>query len=287
MNAVATRRPGALRRVLASKAARIGLAITAVVLLVALAGPWFAPHGPDEILGAPYQNPSWAYPFGTDFVGRDVLSRVLWGGRTVVGLAGLATVLAYAIGATIGLVAGYTRSKVDSILMRSMDVILAFPAILLLLVLATGAGASAAVLVLGVALIHIPGVARILRTATAEASVRGYVEAAVARGESMWSVLFREILPNLGGVIVADGGPRFTVSVLLVASVNFLGLGLQPPAADWALMIAENREGLTIQPWAIVAPALLIALLTIGINTAADAVARGTGRSLNLGEARR
>jgi peptide/nickel transport system permease protein len=276
-----------IRRILAPMAAKVGLAMTAVVLFIALFGPLFAPHSPAAIVGIPYQSPSSAFPLGTDFVGRDVLSRVLWGGRTVVGLAGLATVIAYVVGATIGLVAGYTRTLVDSTLMRMMDVILAFPAILLLLVLATGAGSSAAVLVLGIALVHIPGVARIIRTATAEAAVRGYVEAAVARGEAMWSILFKEILPNLSGVIVADGGPRFTVSVLLVASVNFLGLGLQPPAADWALMISENREGLTIQPWALVAPAILIALLTIGINTAADAIARGMGQSLDLGEARR
>jgi peptide/nickel transport system permease protein len=287
MTAAAPTRRRTIRRVFAPLAAKVGLGITAVVLFIALFGPFFAPHGPADIVGIPYQSPTSAFPLGTDFVGRDVLSRVLWGGRTVVGLAGLATVIAYVIGATIGLVAGYTRTLLDSTLMRMMDVILAFPAILLLLVLATGAGSSAAVLVLGIALVHIPGVARIIRTATAEAAVRGYVEAAVARGESMWSILFKEILPNLSGVIVADAGPRFTVSVLLVASVNFLGLGLQPPSADWALMISENREGLTIQPWALVAPAVLIALLTIGINTAADAVARGMGQSLDLGEARR
>jgi peptide/nickel transport system permease protein len=287
MTVAAKRRNTTIRRVLAPPAAKVGLAITATILFIALAGPFFAPHGPATIVGAPYQTPTSSFPLGTDFVGRDVLSRVLWGGRTVVGLAGIATILAYAIGATIGLVAGYTRTKVDSTLMRFMDVILAFPAILLLLVLATGAGSSVEVLVLGIALVHIPGVARIIRTATAEAAVRGYVEAAVARGESMWSIMYKEILPNLWGVIVADGGPRFTVSILLVASINFLGVGLQPPSADWALMISENREGLTIQPWALVAPALLIALLTIGINTAADAVARGMGRSLSIEEARR
>lgn len=257
----------------------VALGMVGFILALAVLGPLFAPHSPSAIVGAPATDPSGAALLGTDFLGRDVLSRVLWGGRSIVVLAGLATLIAYLVGATIGLVAGYSRSFLDPLLMRAMDVLLAFPPILFLLVLATGAGSSPAVVVIGIATIHVPGVARLIRTATLDASVRGYVEAAVARGERLRYLLFREILPNIRGVIVADGGPRLTVSILLVASLNFLGLGLQPPAADWALMISENRVNLTIQPWAVVAPAVLIAILTIAVNIVADEVSRGIGRS--------
>jgi peptide/nickel transport system permease protein len=257
----------------------VGLTVSLLLLALIVLGPLFAPHDPAGIVGVPLQRPDSEFLLGTDSLGRDVLSRVLWGGRSIVGLALLATALAYVVGATIGLVAGYTRSLVDSVLMRAMDVLLAVPPLLLLLVLATGAGRSIPVLVLGVATVHVPSIARIVRAATQEVSTRGYVEAAVARGERLPALLGREILPNVLGTVLADAGIRLTASILILASVNFLGLGLQPPRADWALMISENRGGITLQPWAVAAPALLIATLTIAVNLVADAVARSLGIS--------
>jgi peptide/nickel transport system permease protein len=257
----------------------IGFALLVVVVGIALLGPFFAPHAPDEPVGVPYTGPAEGTPFGTDFLGRDVLSRVLWGGRSVLALAGLATLLAYAGGIAVGLAAGYSRSLVDPVLMRAADVMLSFPAILFLLVLVTGAGTSGAVLVLGVALVQMPLVARIVRAATLEQSVRGFVEAAVARGERTTAILRREILPNVVGPIMADVGLRFTYAIILVASVNFLGLGLQPPAADWALIISENRGGLTLNPYVILVPATLIGLLTIAVNLVGDSIARSLGIS--------
>jgi peptide/nickel transport system permease protein len=256
-----------------------GLAGSLLLLALIVVGPFFAPHDPAGIVSVPLQQPNHDFLLGTDGLGRDVLSRVLWGGRSIVGLAVLATALAYAVGTAIGLLAGYTRSLVDPLLMRAMDVILAVPPLLFLLVLATGAGRSIPVLVLGVATVHVPSIARIVRAATQEVSTRGYVEAAVARGERIDAVLRREILPNVLGTVLADAGIRLTASILILASVNFLGLGLQPPRADWALMIAENRGGITLQPWAVAAPALLIAFLTISVNLVADAVARSLGTS--------
>jgi peptide/nickel transport system permease protein len=270
----------ARRRISRSWSGRIGLVLGLGIVAIALFGPYFAPHSPSALVGPGYQSPTSRFPLGTDFLGRDVLSRVLWGGRSVIALAGAATLLAYIVGVSIGLLAGFSRSIVDPALMRSMDVLLAFPPIILLLVLATGAGPSAWALVVGVAITHTPGIARIVRAATVEASVRGYVEAAIARGERLRFILGREILPNIALPILADAGVRFTGSILLVASVNFLGLGLQPPSADWALMISENRTGLTIQPWAAVVPILLIAGITIAVNLVADAFARGLGRSV-------
>lgn len=266
-------------RFVRTPAGLVGCVLLAAVVAVALLGPLFAPYAPDEPVGVPFSGPAEGMPFGTDFLGRDVFSRTLWGGRSVLALAGLATLLAYAGGIAIGLVAGYSRSLLDPVLMRAADVMLSFPALLFLLVLVTGAGTSKAVLVFGVALVQMPLIARIVRAATLEQSVRGFVEAAVARGERTPAILRREILPNIAGPIAADIGLRFAYAIILVASVNFLGLGLQPPAADWALIISENRSGLTLNPYVILVPAALISLLTISVNLVGDAIARSMGIS--------
>src|SRR4051812_41238156 len=171
----------------------VGAIVLALVVAIALFGPFLAPHPLDQPVGTPFERPSAEAWLGTDFLGRDVLSRVLWGGRSVLALAGLATLLAYAGGLAIGLVAGYTRSLLDPLLMRSVDVLISFPALVFLLVLVTGLGTSEGVLVLGVAIIQMPAVARIVRSATLAQSVRGFVEAAVARGEGTFSILRREL----------------------------------------------------------------------------------------------
>jgi peptide/nickel transport system permease protein len=266
-------------RFLRSPSGAAGVAIVAFILFVAFFGRYFAPHDPNTPVGVPLAGPGGEAALGTDFLGRDVLSRVLYGGRSVIALAAVATALAYLIGLTIGLVAGYTRSRLDPVLMRTVDVMLAFPPLLFLLVLITGAGSGIAVLVVGVAAIQAPGISRIVRTATLEVSVRGYVEAAVARGERAFAVIFREVLPNILAPVLVDAGLRFTYSILIIASVNFLGLGLQPPSPDWALLISENRQYISVNIWAVVMPAAMIALLTIGINLTGDAIARSLGRS--------
>jgi ABC-type dipeptide/oligopeptide/nickel transport system permease subunit len=271
-------------RIARSWPGRVGLVLGVVVLLLAFIGPYFAPYPPAQIVGVPFQGPSSAFPLGIDFNGRDVLSRVLWGGRSLIAMASLATVVSYALGISLGLLAGYTRSAADSLIMRGVDIMLSVPPLLLLLVLATGAGSGSAVLIAGVVAINVPGIVRIVRTATLDVSVRGYVEAAAARGETVAAVLRREILPNISGPVFADVGVRFTSCILLIASISFLGLGLQPPRADWALMISENRAGLTFQPWSALVPALLIAVLTIAVNLVADAVQRSRGVSIDSGD---
>jgi peptide/nickel transport system permease protein len=267
-------------RVLRAWPARIGAAMTLMILAVGFLGPFFLPHPPNALLDIPFSSPSSKYPLGTDALGRDVLSRLLDGGQKLIVLAAIATALGYLAGGAIGLFAGFTRSLASPVLMRGMDVLLAFPPLLFLLVVAAGVGSSPITIVSALALLHTPPVARIIHTATLQVSVRGYVEAAVARGQSVHSILVREILPNLSGTIAADAGPRFTVSIMLVAALNFLGLGLNPPAPAWASMISENRVGLTIVPWGVVAPAMLIAALTIGLNLVGDAVARAHGTSV-------
>jgi peptide/nickel transport system permease protein len=257
----------------------VGVAVLVFVLLVALLGPFVAPHSPARPIGIPYEGPSAEALLGTDFLGRDVLSRMLWGGRSVIALAGLSVLLAYAGGLAVGLAAGYSRGLLDPLLMRSVDVLLSLPALLFLLVLVTGLGSSRTVLVVGVALIQMPLVARIIRSTTQTQSVRGFVEAAAARGERTSAILGRELLPNIVPTIAADVGLRLTYAIILVASVNFLGLGLQPPDADWGLMVSENRSGLNLNPLAVLAPVTMIALLTIAVNMVGDAVARQQGVS--------
>ena len=268
-----------LSGVLRTNGGRVGLVLLVVTVFIALFGGFFAPHSPTETVGIPGAAPGPGHLLGLDFIGRDVLSRVLYAGRSTLILAGLATVLTYAIGVTIGLVAGFSRSKVDPLLMRSVDILLSVPALLVILLFVTGFGSGSFVLVVAVALVLLPGVARIVRSATLEVSTRGYVEAAVARGEPSRSLLTREVLPNITGVITADLGLRFSWGIILIASVNFLGVGIQPPTPDLGLMVSENRVIIGSNSMAVIAPALVLALLIIGVNLVSDAYVRQLDRS--------
>jgi peptide/nickel transport system permease protein len=225
----------------------IGIGLAALFAGVAFLGPLFAPFDPDQIVGSPYAPPSGEYPLGLDFLGRDALSRFLWGGRTALLVALAGTGLGYALGLAIGLFAAYLRGWVDEVTMRATDA---------------------------------PRIARIARAAALEVVDLPYVEAAKARGERVPYILAREIMPNIKAPLLVDLGLRFTWSVLLVSAVSFVGLGLQPPAADWGLMVGENRLGLTLQPWPVLAPVIALGLLTIGINLAIDGYSRRAGHSL-------
>jgi peptide/nickel transport system permease protein len=257
----------------------IGGLVLGFVVLVAIFGPALAPHSPTATVGMTADSPSSAFPLGTDNLGRDVLSRVLAGGRTLLWVALVATAIAYAAGATVGLLAGYLRGWADAALMRATDVPLVIPGILILLVVIAGLGTGLLPLIVGIALVQAPGVARVTRSLILPATTKGYVEAAQLRGERMAAVIVREILPNISGPILTDIGTRFTFSVLLVAAANYLGLGIQPPTADWAVMINENRASLDLNPWALLAPAIMIGLLTVGINLVADGLGRTIGRT--------
>jgi peptide/nickel transport system permease protein len=261
----------------------VGVCLGAMVVLLAILGPLLAQNSPTASVGVPGQAPGGSFVFGLDFQGRDVLSRLLYGGRSTLTLALAATVITYVLGVTIGLVAGYSRSVLDPILMRSVDVFLSIPALLVMLLFVTGLGNSSEVLVVAATLVLFPGVARIVRSATLEVSGRGYVEAAVARGEKTLAVLSREILPNISSPIVADLGIRFSWSIILIASVNFLGLGIRPPKADWGVMVSENRVVIPTNPMAVVAPSLMLAVLIVAVNLIGDGLIRRYGRS----EARR
>lgn len=254
-----------------SRQAILGGVLLTFVVLVAVLGPLFAPHSLSQPIGIPASGPSSAAPLGTDGLGRDVLSRVLYGGLPVLWTSLACVVGMYVIGGLIGLLAGLSDSLLDPILMRSVDVLIVFPPLVLLLVLIAGAGSSNWVIILGVVLVLSPGVARIVRAATLEIATKGYIEAAVARGERTPQIMFREVLPNIMPVVVADAGVRFLGAIFLIASLDFLGVGSQPPAANWGLMIAENREILSFNVWGVVAPALLLSVLTIAVNLLGNA----------------
>lgn len=271
-------RSPATTRALRSTRTRVGLALTGAIVLLALIGPFFAPYDPAAVVGIPYSSPSGKFPLGTDYLGHDVLSRVLWGGRSVVWMAFAGATLGVAVGAAIGLLAGYSRSRLDDVLMRGMDVILAFPQIVLILLFVSILGSKLWLIVLMVALAWVPQVARVIRGVTADVAHREYVESAEAIALPRREILFREILPNVTTPLMVEYGLRLTWSIALVAAVSFLGFGIQQPNADWGLMINENRTGLTIQPWAVVVPAACIALFAIGTNFVTEGISRAVAR---------
>jgi peptide/nickel transport system permease protein len=271
------RRPGPVRQVvmraLRMGRMQVGLTLFIALLLLALIGPWFAPAGPTDLIGAP----SGASPhsmFGTDYLGEDVLSRFLWGGRSVFALTTLATSLGVGLGIVVGLVAAYARGRLDDVLMRSMDVILCFPQIVLTLVAAATVGPSLSLLVITIGITTMPRTARVVRGSALEIVERDFVRATQAIGESRIRILFAEILPNILSPLLVEISLRYTYTIGLIAGLSFLGFGLQPPAADWGLMINENRLGLEQAPWGVVLPVIAIAVLTISTGLIGDALSR-------------
>jgi peptide/nickel transport system permease protein len=272
------RRPLVLlsRRAWRQARTKIGVALVLLLVGVALIGPVFAPHAPADFAGAPFSTPSSAARLGTDNLGRDVLSRFLWGGRSILGLSLAATAIGLVLGVIIGLVAAYARSLLDDVLMRGMDVILAFPSIVLALVAVATVGPKLWLLVLVVGFTTAPRVARVTRGASLEIVEKDFVRAAEAIGESRRKILLGEILPNVTSPLMVEASLRLTYAIGLIAGLSFLGFGLQPPAADWGLMINENRQGLTVQPWGVVMPVIAIALLTIGTSLIGDGLSRAS-----------
>lgn len=259
--------------------ARVGLVLMVAMLLIAFVGPAVSPHDPAEVVGIPFAKPGNGLLLGADFLGRDALSRFLHGGRTVVIVAFLATGLAYVVGTVIGMSAGLLRGRFDAVTLALADIAIAFPPLIFVLMLVAGAGSSIGIAIVGIAFVHLPRIVRIVRTVTREIAAREYVEAAIANGERTSYILVREILPNTWTPIMADFGLRITGSIIVFASLSFLGVGASPPAADWGLMISENRVGLLRQPAVVLVPAAGIALLSIGVNLVADGIARTVGRS--------
>lgn len=273
------RRSSSLARALRQRQTQVGLVISLLVLGVALLGPLFAQYEPSAIVGLPAQGPSGAFPLGTDALGRDVLSRVLWGGRNLVWVAFLATALGVFVGAALGMLAGYSRSWLDDALMRTMDIVLAFPQIILVLLFVSMLGTKLWLVAVLIAASWVPQVARVARGVTSEIVEREYIQAAEAIKVPPRRILRREVLPNIITPLAVEFGLRLTWSIALVAAISFLGFGIQPPNADWGLMISENREIITIQSLPLLVPAACIALLAIGTNFVTEGWARTIART--------
>lgn len=263
-----------VRRTLRPGRTRLGLSVFLFLALVALVGPWIAPYSPNEFVGIPFAQPDSTAWLGTDGLGRDVLSRFLSGGRTVLGMSVLATVAGVGLGALVGVFAAHAGGTVDGLLMRLNDVLLAFPQIIFTLLILTVLGQRTWLIALTVGLTHAPRTALVIRAAAVQVAERDFVKAAEAAGEPRWRIVLTELLPNVSSPLLVELGLRLTYSIGLVAAISFLGFGLQPPAADWGLMINENRIGLTTQPWAVIAPVGAIALLTIAVNLVTDGLSR-------------
>ncbi|WP_200962577.1 ABC transporter permease [Bosea sp. Root381] len=250
---------------------KVGLAITGTMVLLGLLAPWIAPHPWDTIsMRTRFLAPNATYWLGTDEYGRDVLSRLLMGARLSIAMGVAATVVSLAIGVPMGLAAGYFRGWTDEVLMRLADILMAVPPIMLgLLVLAVTPPALWKT-ALAVGFVYIPLIARIARSVTLTLANEEFIQAAKARAESNWYILFREILPNAWPPLLVEASLRVTYAILLGSALSFLGLGAQPPSSDWGLMISEARSFIDRAPWIALAPGIAMCVLVIGINLLGD-----------------
>jgi peptide/nickel transport system permease protein len=272
---VQSKRPsGVIRTAINLGRTRIGLGLVLIIAAIAIFGPLIAPHGPADFVGVPNTGPTGAARFGTDHLGQDVWSRFLDGGREILLLAIGATLLGLALGTSLGLLAAYSRGLLDDVLMRGMDVILAFPSIMLALVAIATLGPSGWLIILAVGLTNMPRVARVTRAAAQPIVERDFVAAAEAIGVPRWRILFGEILPNVLSPLMVEASLRLTYSIGLIAGLAFLGFTPNPNGADWGLMIQENQIALVVQPWGVVLPIIAVALLTMGTGMVGDGIAR-------------
>ena len=253
----------------------IGVSISLLFLAVALLGPLLAPYRENEQIVADARTPpSGAHWFGTDNLGRDVFSRVALGARDVLTLAGLGTFLAVIGGTTLGLLSGYRGGIFDELLMRFFDSLLALPALLLALLLLGIMGPSQNSILVVLVVIYIPIVTRVVRSVVLSVKSRGFIEVARLQGESLGRILFREILPSVMPALAVEAAFRFSYAIFLVASLGFLGVGVQPPNPNWGLMIKEARSYVFQTPWALYFPAGAISIVVIGVNLMADGLKR-------------
>ena len=269
-----------------SRAGWVGVAVVAFWAIIALFGQWIAPYGendlpfPDDY--GRFQPPRPGALLGTDAEDRDVLSRVIYGASRTFGISLAAATLAYLVGTILGVIATITSPRIDMILSRIVDAFLSLPNIMLGLVVVAALGSSIPVLIVTAGVIYSCIVFRLARTLSADVMVCDYIEVARVRGETMWWIVFREIWPNISMPLISDFGLRLIYVILFIAGLSFLGLGIQPPHADWGSMVRENLgafQTANASIWAPLAPAISIATLTVGINLIVDDIAVHVGGS--------
>lgn len=263
-----------------SRAGLLGLVVIGFWLFIAVAGPWILPHDAAEMSNAQvFESISLTHLLGTDYLGRDMLSRVLDGARYTVGVALAATLAACGTGTVLGLLAAVNGGRFDAALSRTLDTLVSIPSKMLALVIVAAFGSSIPLLIATAGVVYTPGAYRIARALAVNINAMDYVTVARTRGEGRAYIMLREILPNIAGPLLADMGLRFVYAVLLLASLSFLGLGVQPPVADWGSLVRENIGALSQGGASVIAPALAIATLTIAVNLLIDNLPGRTGAS--------
>jgi peptide/nickel transport system permease protein len=259
-----------------------GITIVIVGLLLAVVGPWVAPFGVGNIVTTVYAQPDAQNLLGGDVLGRDLLSRLLHGARLTVGVALVATILGFVLGMALGFSAAEIRGRYDDFVTWLIDVFLSFPPILLALIVIASLSSDLWVLVGTIALIHSSRVARVGRAVAMNIAALEFVEVARARGENLTSILVREIWPSTIRPLAVEFGLRLTYSILFLSSLSFLGLGIQPPDADWGSMVRENMNAMQNHAYiAVLAPAFAIAILTVGVNLIVDWLGAQSGRGIS------
>lgn len=256
--------------------ALIGLFFTALYFLGAIFAPLLAPYGVGEIVGDVWEPSSADYLLGTDNIGRDLLSRMIYGGRTTIFIATAATVLSFTLGSVLGFFAAVMGGWIDQMLSRFVDLVMSIPTLIFALVVLSVAPVTIPMLILVMGLLDATRVYRLARAVAVDIEVMDYVEAARLRGEKTAWIIFREILPNALSPLIAEMGLRFIFAVLFVSTLSFLGLGVQPPEADWGGIVKENKEGIVYGIPAALIPAFAIATLAISVNLVADWVLNRT-----------
>ncbi|PRX04707.1 ABC transporter permease [Martelella mediterranea] len=250
--------------------ALLGIIVTILFFAAAIFAPLLSPYGMAEVVGSVWEPASAAHWLGTDSIGRDMLSRMIWGGRFTIFIAASATLLAFVTGSLTGFLAAVAGGWVDQALSRLVDLLMSVPSLILALVILSVMPTTLPVLIVVMGLIESTRVFRLARSVAADIVVMDYVEAARLRGEGSVWIIFREILPNALSPLVAEAGLRFIFMVLFISTLSFLGLGVQPPLADWGGIVKENRDGLVYGITAALTPAIAIAALAISVNLVAD-----------------
>ena len=250
--------------------AKLGLVTITAYLVVALFAPVVAPYSETEILGGAYELWSEKYPLGTDNLGRDMLSRLIFGARNTIGIALAAVVIAFAIGGVTGMLSAILGGWYDTVISRIVDILMAIPGLVFALLILTVLGTTITTLVLVIAVLDSTRVYRITRAAAMNVAVMDFVEVARLRGEGLWWVIRKEILPNIMAPLLAEFGLRFCFVFLFIAALSFLGLGIQPPTADWGSMVRDNATLINYDDITPLLPATAIAVLTVAINFVVD-----------------
>ncbi|MBO9447089.1 ABC transporter permease [Ruegeria sp. R14_0] len=256
--------------------AMIGLAFTALYFIVAIFAPLLAPYGMAEVVGDVWEPSSSQFWLGTDNIGRDLMSRMIYGGRTTIFIATAATILSFVTGSILGFLAAVLGGWADQVMSRTVDLIMSIPTLIFALVVLAMVPVTIPVLIIVMGLLDSTRVYRLARAVAVDIAVMDYVEAAKLRGEGQVWIIFREILPNALSPLVAELGLRFIFMVLFVSTLSFLGLGVQPPLADWGGIVKENKDGIVYGIGAALYPAVAIATLAISVNLVADWVLNRT-----------